>query len=193
MIQKINENINNLLIQNIKNIELNITPNIELSIKPIKKLNKKIIKSEILVQSMPPITNNIIESNNIIEFENTESNNNIIELENTEPNYNIIQIETIDSESVFNFDNDIIVWFKLNYELTNNKEDTIKLKDIYDVFSNSIHFTSMKKIQRMKYNKSYFVNFIEKCSFFKPYYCQVSRLLRTFIKCWKIKTEININ
>jgi hypothetical protein len=167
LIQKINENIENQLIEKIKNIELNITPIIEISNKPIKKLNKKIIpkniKSEIL-GLRPPII---------------------------EPEDNIIELDDIElpcsSEPIFNYDNDIIDWFKLNYELTNNKEDIIKLKDIYDVFSKSIQYRSMKKKERLKYNKSYLVEFVETNSFFSNYYCNRSENMRTFIKCWKLK------
>jgi hypothetical protein len=44
---------------------------------------------------------------------------------------------------IFNFDNDIIDWFKSICELTNNEKDIIKIKDIYDKFKESIHFRNM--------------------------------------------------
>jgi phage/plasmid-associated DNA primase len=84
---------------------------------------------------------------------------------------------------------DILSWFKDTFELTGNKDDTIKVKDIYALFIRSTHYENMTKAERKKYNKSYFVKFIETDKFFIPYYCAVTRLLRTFIKCWKIKID----
>ena len=51
----------------------------------------------------------------------------------------------------------------------------------------------MTKIERKKYNKSYLINFIESNKFFIPYYVSISRLLRTFIKCWKLKVDNDEN
>jgi hypothetical protein len=168
LLQKINENILN----QVTNIPSPIIEsNIELNNKPIKKLNKKIINK--LETVILPITDNIIES--IVAEQAT-----IVTLSEVE----------IELQPVFNFDNDIIDWFKLNYELTNNKEDTIKVKDIYEMFTKSTHYKSMKKIERKKYNKSYLLEYIKNNDFFIPYYCSISRLLRTFIKCWKIKNII---
>jgi phage/plasmid-associated DNA primase len=88
---------------------------------------------------------------------------------------------------------DILSWFKDTFELTGNKEDTIKVKDIYELFTRSTHYENMSKAERKKYNKTYLVTFIETNKFFIPYYVAVSRLLRTFIKCWKLKVDNDEN
>ena len=178
LLQKINENLENQLIelnnQPIKKINENLENQlIDSSNKPIKKLNKKNIISINNESKILPITDNINEDN-------------IIEINDD------IELPCSSEHIIFNFDNDIIDWFKLNYELTNNKNDTIKVKDIYEFFTKSTHYENMTKIERKKYNKSYLINFIEKNKFFIPYYVSVSRLLRTFIKCWKLKVDINI-
>jgi hypothetical protein len=56
----------------------------------------------------------------------------------------------------------ILSWFKETFELTKNKDDIIKVKDIYELFTKSFHYDNMTKVERRKYNKSYFVEFIEK-------------------------------
>ena len=63
----------------------------------------------------------------------------------------------------------ILSWFKETFELTKNKEDIIKVKDIYELFTKSFHYDNMTKVERRKYNKSYFVEFIEKNHFFTIY------------------------
>jgi hypothetical protein len=45
----------------------------------------------------------------------------------------------------------------------------------------------MTKVERKKYNKTYFVNYIETNNFFIPYYCERHANIRTIIKCWKFK------
>ena len=67
------------------------------------------------------------------------------------------------------------------------------MKDIYDIFTKSSHYDNMTKMERRKYNKSYFVEFIETNKFFSDYYCSTNGHVRTFIKCWKHKEEINDN
>jgi phage/plasmid-associated DNA primase len=82
---------------------------------------------------------------------------------------------------------DIISWFKDNFELTNDNNDIIKVKDIYTIFTKSHNFEHMTKAEKKKYNKSYFVNYIETNKFFSKYYVAKTSTLRTFIKGWKAK------
>ena len=84
---------------------------------------------------------------------------------------------------------DIISWFKNTFELTNNKDDILKVKEIYEIFRCSDHYENMTKIERKKYNKSYFVNYIETNKFFNKYYCSRSENMRTFIRYWKLKVN----
>jgi hypothetical protein len=142
--------------------------------KPMKKINNKIIipKNNDSTSEILSITDNIIELPCSLELQHLTKN-----------------LES--SNKIFNFDNDIINWFKLNFQLTENKNDTLKVKDIYEIFTKSSHYENMTKIERKKYNKSYFVHFIETNKFFTKYYCEKNQIMRTFIKCWKIKTDDN--
>jgi len=88
---------------------------------------------------------------------------------------------------------DIISWFKDTFELTENKDDTLKVKDIYNIFTKSTHYENMTKTERKKYNKTYFVNYFETNKFFLKYFCSTNGVMRTFIKCWKIKEDIDDN
>ena len=42
-------------------------------------------------------------------------------------------------------------------------------------------------------NKTYFVNYFETNKFFFKYFCSTNGVMRTFIKCWKIKEDIDDN
>ena len=82
---------------------------------------------------------------------------------------------------------DIITWFQNNYELTNDKSDVLKVKDVYDRFTRSHNFEHMTKADKRKYNKSYFVDYIATNRFFSKYYCIRNQHLKNFIKFWKFK------
>lgn len=70
--------------------------------------------------------------------------------------------------------NNIVQWFKDNYEYTNENKDICKMKDLYESFSNSMYFVNLSKSDKRKYNKTYFNNYILENDFFKKYY--VSRI-----------------
>jgi len=82
---------------------------------------------------------------------------------------------------------DIITWFKDNYIITNNDHDILKIKDIYIQFTKSHHFLHMSCADKKKYNKTYFVNYIQTNKFFHKYYCDRFNNIRTLIKYWKKK------
>jgi hypothetical protein len=65
----------------------------------------------------------------------------------------------------------------------------LQVKDIFEIFMRSMHYENMTKADRRKYNKTFFVNFIETNKFFIKYYCSTNGQIRTFIKCWKIKID----
>jgi hypothetical protein len=88
-----------------------------------------------------------------------------------------------------NYDNDIIDWFKSNYELTNNKELIIRVQDIYKNFKQSIFYNSKTTKDKKKYNFLYFLRCIESSDFFYKYYYQKYKKHISIIKCWKIKVE----
>jgi len=96
-------------------------------------------------------------------------------------------------KNLINFNGDIITWFKDTFELTENKDDTLKVKDIYNIFTKSTHYENMTKTERKKYNKTYFVNYFETNKFFLKYFCSRCDNIRSIIKCWKIKEDIYNN
>ena len=170
LIHKINDNILNLSI--IDPYELNIDLILDSNNK-LKKINKKSIIKQNINENILPITDTIIANNSV--------------------NLDIIDNNIIKAKIKFNFDKDIIAWFTNTFELTNYKEDILKVKDIYDIFTKSTYYENMTNIDRKKYNKTYFVNYFETNKFFLKYFCSTNGVVRTFIKCWKIKNDINNN
>jgi len=81
----------------------------------------------------------------------------------------------------------IVQWFKDNYQLTNDKNDTIKIKDLFEDFTNSEYYTNLSRNEKRKYNKSYFIEYIQNNIFFRKYYIEKSTYLRNFIREWKKK------
>ena len=47
----------------------------------------------------------------------------------------------------------IVQWFKDNYQLTNDKNDTIKIKDLFEDFTNSEYYTNLSRNEKRKYNR----------------------------------------
>jgi len=189
LLLKINENILNQSI--IDPYELNI--DLELNNK-LKKTNKKSIIKQNIDDNLVPITDLNI-TNNILPITDLNITNNTLPITNLNITNNILPItdlSIIESKIKFNFDKDIITWFNETFKLTENNNDIIKVKDIYKLFTKSFHYCNMIKVERRKYNKSYFVEFIVNNRFFNHYYCQRSDTIRTFIKCWKIKNEDDI-
>jgi phage/plasmid-associated DNA primase len=85
----------------------------------------------------------------------------------------------------------ILQWFKDNYRLTDDKSDFIKIKDVYDKFSNSDYMYNLSKTDKNKYNKKYFNEYFESNIFFNKYYADRYNDLRNVIRCWKIKNELD--
>lgn len=83
----------------------------------------------------------------------------------------------------------IVTWFKENYELTNNKDDICRLKDLYSEFTSSMYHANLSKVEKKKYNKSYFQDYIQTNIFFKKYYCVRTDAVRNFIYGWVRKEE----
>jgi hypothetical protein len=200
LLLKINENILNQSI--IDPYELNI--NLELNNK-LKKTNKKSIIKQNIDDNLVPIIDlyelNIdLELNNKLKKTNKKSiikqniDDNLVPITDLNITNNILPItdlSIIESEIKFNFDKDIITWFTNTFKLTENNNDIIKVKDIYKLFNISFHYDNMTKVERRKYNKSYFVEFIEKNHFFTPYYCQRYNNVRSVIKYWKYIDDNN--
>ena len=52
---------------------------------------------------------------------------------------------------------DLLQWINDNYDLTSNKKDYVKLKDIYNMFKDAEYFTDMKKAYKnmLTFNQNY--------------------------------------
>lgn len=85
----------------------------------------------------------------------------------------------------------IVSWFKDNYICTESKEDIIKIKDIYENFSNSDYFVNLTKVEKRKYNKKYFIDYFSENIFLKKYYCEKYCNATNFLRYWKKKVEDN--
>jgi hypothetical protein len=93
-----------------------------------------------------PIINNIInitnDSTNII----NNDDDNIID------NDDEIIIDNNDNINIFNN------WLNMNYEITNNNNDRINSKDLYEVYQNENSYISVVKFSKyMKNNKIQFI------------------------------------
>lgn len=177
------------------------------TIDTLKSSYEQITKEEILNIISNKINKNI--NKNVeydIEYENQYNENNefkediIIynEISNENNNEDKIKILEQKLEEVYNLinkkdknkitdlkDTDIIEWFKNNYEFTDNKQDIIKVKDIYEKLKISDMFKNLTKVQKLKYNKTFFVELVETNSFFKKFYCNRLNNIRSLILSWK--------
>jgi hypothetical protein len=79
----------------------------------------------------------------------------------------------------------IVKWFKETYYHTKNKNDYVKLKDLYTEFTQSIYFSCLAKNEKSKYNKKYFSNYIETNIFFRKYYMEHRGDVRSIVQEWK--------
>ena len=85
----------------------------------------------------------------------------------------------------------ILQWFKENFTHTENKKDILKLKDIYDMFCNSGYYSNLTKMEKRKYNKTFFIEHFQTNIFLKKYYCSRTNATSNIIKEWIIKEEEN--
>ena len=89
-----------------------------------------------------------------------------------EVNYKLIIPETIKkrTEAYLELSCNILGWFKDNYELTEDKNDIIKMKDLFGNFKESEYYYNLSKQDKRKYNYTFFDNYFETNIFFKKYY-----------------------
>lgn len=81
----------------------------------------------------------------------------------------------------------IVQWFKDTYELTNDKNDFIQVKDIYSYFLKSEYYLNLTKQERRKYNKTYFLEYFQTNIFFRKYFVERFNNLRSLLKEWRPK------
>lgn len=84
------------------------------------------------------------------------------ELHNAKPKKN-----AIDSAD---FNNKLLQWFAKEYELSFDKNDIVKIKDIHDIFKIDDWFYSLLKSDRRKYNYTYFTDFFSDNTITRKYY-----------------------
>lgn len=78
----------------------------------------------------------------------------------------------------------ILQWFKDNYEHTGDKNDICKMKDLYDDFSHGIYFINLTKVEKRKYNKSYFSDFVSTNPFFSKYHKKCHKNVKNCLVEW---------
>lgn len=83
----------------------------------------------------------------------------------------------------------IVQWFKENYYITDNSDNIFKIKDLFNTFSHSDYYCNLTKAERRKYNKSYFKEYLQTNIFFRKYYFDRHKNVRSVIKYWKEKTD----
>jgi len=79
----------------------------------------------------------------------------------------------------------LLQWFKDNHELTNKKNDYVKLKDLYEDFKMSEYYDNITKLEKRKYNYKYFVEYFSTNIISKKYYKEKTTDLRNVLFCWK--------
>jgi len=79
---------------------------------------------------------------------------------------------------------DIVQWFKDNYKETNDKNDILKVKEIYECFSSSEYFYNLTKFDKQKYKQSFFMDYVQTNIFFRKYYVERFYNSRNLIKGW---------
>jgi phage/plasmid-associated DNA primase len=83
----------------------------------------------------------------------------------------------------------ILQWFKENFKYTKNKKDFLKLKDIYSMFCDSGYYSNLTKLEKRKYNKSFFIEHFQTNIFLCKYYQDRYNNYSNVIKEWVIKNE----
>ena len=84
----------------------------------------------------------------------------------------------------------IVQWFKDNYKHTGDKKDFLKIKDIYDNFTSSEFYTTLTKMEKRKYNKTFFIEYFEKNIFLSKYFYERHLNTTNIIKEWIQINEI---
>ena len=102
---------------------------------------------------------------------------------------NIISIQKSEAKIIIFDMSCIINLFKDNYIFTGNKDDVIKIKDIYNEFATSSYFCNLTKAEKKKYNKTFFTEYVQTNIFFRKYYVERKNNIRNLISQWKKNDE----
>jgi hypothetical protein len=79
----------------------------------------------------------------------------------------------------------IVQWFKENYVKTDEQNNFIQIKELYEQFSHSDYFFTLSKVERRTYNKSFFIKYIEDNIYFRNSYKERHQNVRNVIIGWK--------
>ena len=80
---------------------------------------------------------------------------------------------------------DLYVWFKENYEKTEDKNDIVKLKDVYDYFKTTEYFMNLSKPEKRKLNYQKFIEYFKTNLYTKKYYKEKYGNLSNFLYNFK--------
>jgi len=83
----------------------------------------------------------------------------------------------------------IVQWFKEHYIKSNNEKEYVSIKDVYVNFTESIYWNTLPRSEKLKYNKTFFTEYIQNNIFFKMYFKARYGDVRSIIKGWRIKTD----
>jgi hypothetical protein len=80
----------------------------------------------------------------------------------------------------------LLIWFKENYVLSENKKDFLKISDIFDNYKNTENYNYLTNKEKRQYNKKYFVDYFQTNLFLKKYYKDRYFNIRNVIMNWKL-------
>jgi len=92
--------------------------------------------------------------------------------------YNLILPKSIKfrSESYLQSSCNILTWFNQHYGITDDKNDIIKIKDIFEQFKSSEYYDLLNKNEKRKYNYTYFNDYFSNNIFLNKYFIDCSNL-----------------
>ena len=65
---------------------------------------------------------------------------------------------------------DLLGWFKEKYQLTKNKKDILKIKDVFEHFKCSDYFSNLTKNNKRQFNYKYICDYFENNIYTRSYY-----------------------
>jgi hypothetical protein len=78
---------------------------------------------------------------------------------------------------------DIYQWFSDNYTKTNDKNNVLHLKEIYNEFKQSEFYMNLTKQEKRKYTEKYFKEYFIQCPFLEKYVSYDNEKILS----WKLK------
>ncbi len=79
----------------------------------------------------------------------------------------------------------ILQWFKDNYVLTNDKNNIVKIAEIFNDFKYDEHYINLTKAEKKKYTKRYLIEYFANNIITKKYYKEKTEAYRNILFYWK--------